>query len=205
MVKFGRFLQLYTLHQIENSDFVQREVLHIRLSIVRYALQQLPSTLNENWRLDPQQGVDAARQFIVPRLARLLDDEPLQDQLLAQNWEPYHQLRAENAVPALPSARVLAPSNAKSVVSKRIDQAERFLRLTKTAFEVANAGLVLWKSWRAMRNERPVIIDAIGSTIQSQENALQQGKVSEFVHAYLDKHTKDPAHPVVFPDESSEA
>lgn len=204
MLEFRRFLQLYTLHQIEHEGHLHKEVLHIRLSIVRYALKQLPANLNQQWQLEPTAGVEQARNIIVTRLARLMEDDGLQQQMVEHNWEPYHQARSNQVVPALPPARVLAPSRAKSVWERRIDQTERLLYLAKTAFEVANAGLVLWRNWRAMRQERPMIVEALRSTIQSQEKALQHGSASDFVRAYLTEHNDDPAHSIVFADESDD-
>jgi hypothetical protein len=206
MIRFTRYLQLYTLHQIERSPYGRREILHIRLSVVHHALRQLPQGLNEQWRADPQAGIEQARELIAPRLAQVLEDDTIQQQLLApRNWQPYHTLRGQHALPALPPPPTLTPNTSTlSVFDRRLQQAERVLRFTKTALEVANAGLVLWKSWRALRDDQKLVIDALHSTIHGQEQALQNASQSDFVRGYLNAHQHDPVYPAIFDEDDTD-
>lgn len=203
MLKFTQFLQLYTLHQIEHSPYGRREVLHVRLAVLRYGLRQLPGGLNQQWQSDPHRSINQARDVIVPRLARILEDNTVQQQLLQpQDWQPYHARREAHAVPTLPASTPTPQT--PSGFDKRLHQAEQVLRFTKTALEVANAGLVLWKSWRALRDDNRLVIDALNRTIQGQEQALQRGTDTDFVRGYLAAHQDDPAHRTIFMEDDTD-
>lgn len=204
MIKFTRYLQLYTLHHIEQTPYAQREVLHIQLSVLRYTLQQLPDMLDEQWQNEPQLAIAQTRDILMPRIAGLLDDDTIRQRVLKPtDWQPYHVLRQQHAVPQLPKMAA-QETHLVSTFDRRLHQAERILRLTQTAVDVANAGLVLWKNWRALRDERRLVIDALHNTIRGHETALSQGSKVDFVRGYLDSHHDDPVYPTVFNEEKTD-
>lgn len=199
MIEFRRYLQLFVLHQIEYGQHTQKEILHIHLSVMRYSLRDLPPMLDAQWS-EPEKRDAQVRELVVPRLERLLSDENLQQQTLQQNWHPYQLLREQNAVPQLPPAHVMKPDNISDSTgfNQRIDQLERLLHLTRVAMEVTTAGMVLWRNWRALRDERQLLIHAVSNTIHGQERALQLANNEDFVRGYLSEHGNDPAHPIIF-------
>lgn len=201
---FTRYLRLFTLHTVEQSAGHQR-LLRARLVMVRYSLERMSAQLNIDWQHNPQQGIEQARHELVPRLQTLYDNSDLWHELLedAPRWEPYQALRERHALPSLPTpptrALTLYPT---STFSRRLDQTERLLQLTKTALEVANAGLILWQTWRRMRDDRYLLNDALRATIEGQELALEQGSDAEFVQRYLQAHGDDPVYPILFSEDT---
>lgn len=201
---FTRYLRLFTLHAVEQHAGHQR-LLRARLVTVRYSLERMSAQLNIDWKNDPQQGIEQTRDEIVPRLQTLYDNNDLWHDLLEDTprWEPYRTLRQHHAIPSLPTA----PSRALTLypthtLSRRLDQTERLLQLTKTALEVANAGLILWQTWRHMRDERYLLNDALRATIEGHEQALHHASDADFVQHYLQAYGDDPAYPIIFSEDT---
>lgn len=199
---FTRYVRLYTLHTLEQTAPHPR-LLQARITTVQYVLQQLPTSLDADWNLDAQQGVALTRALTVERIDELLGNEARWAQLLADasRWQPYQTLREQSAVPTLPTQRFL-PTGTR--LSRRIAQAERLLQLTQTAIEVANAGLVLWQSWRRFRDERLLLQDSVSALIERQEQALDHALDPGYVQHYLQECGDDPAYDVVFGDEGTD-
>lgn len=201
---FTRYLRLFTLHAVEQNVGHQR-LLRARLVTVRYSLERMSAQLNIDWQHNPQYSIDQARDEIVPRQQLLVDNDDLWHELLeeAPRWEPYRELRERHALPSLPAppSRALAPYPL-SPLSRRLDQTERLLQLTRTALEVANAGLILWQTWRRIRDERYLLHDALRATIEGQEMALEQANDADFVQHYLQAHGNDPVYPILFSEDS---
>lgn len=201
---FTRYLRLFTLHTVEHNVGHQR-LLRARLVTVRYSLERMSAQLDIDWQHNPQHSIDQARAEIVPRQQLLVDNDDLWHELLdtAPRWEPYRELRERHALPSLPAPpnRTLTPYPL-SPLSRRLDQTERLLQLTRTALEVANAGLILWQTWRRIRDERFLLHDALRATIEGQEMALEQATDADFVQHYLHAHGDDPMYPILFSEDS---
>ncbi|MCB9436977.1 MAG: hypothetical protein H6673_08280 [Anaerolineales bacterium] len=201
---FTRYLRLFTLHAVEQNVGHQR-LLRARLVTVRYSLEQMSAQLNIDWQHNPQNSINQARNEIVPRQQLLVNNDDLWHALWeeAPRWEPYRELRERHALPSLaaPPSRALTPYPV-STFSRRLDQTERLLQLTRTALEVANAGLILWQTWRHVRDERYLLHDALRATIEGQEMALEQASDADFVQHYLQAYGDDPVYPILFSEDS---
>lgn len=200
MKTFSHYLQLYTLHFVEQNTSQQR-LIHIRLSTVQYLLSHLPNDIETAWQQEHTINLEVVQRTTAHRVQQLLDDPIAQQRLLTTHWQPYQALRQHQALPEVPRIR---PAAQTTGMERRIDQAERILQLMKTTLEVANAGLVLWQTWQATRNERQQLIDAIRTTLQGQTEALQVGTAQDFVTGYLAAHTDDPIYPLLFDQSEDE-
>lgn len=195
MKSFSRYLQLYTLHFVEQQTPNMRAI-HVRLSTVRYLMTDLPQTLNQVWDADHNKGQALVESLTKQRIHTVIEDERVQQSLLATKWHPYATLRERHALPStiIPTKALPSPTP----FDRRLDQAERVLQIMKTGLEVANAGLVLWQTWQATRNERQQIFEAIKTTIVGQREALDHGNAKDFIEGYLASHKDDPVHPLLF-------
>jgi hypothetical protein len=201
---FIRYLRLYTLHSVEQSA-THRRILQVRIATLHYTLADIPGEFEMLWRNEPAQGVARARQLILPRLETLLNDETAWGKVMAEppRWQPYLDLRRQRALPELPVLPRL--SAAKNALAYRLDQAERWLQVTKTALDVANAGLALWQGWQKFRDERRLLQDAVRATLLGQNNALDHALERGFVPKYLAARGDDPVYPVLFEGDSVES
>lgn len=201
---FIRYVRLYSLHSVEQTA-THRRILQARVAILQYTLTHLPGELDSVWKSEPAQGVVQAREFILPRLEGLLDDHSALAHSLVDvpRWQPYLSLRQNQSLPAIPQFPSLSTSI--NTLSYRLGQAERFLQLTKTALEVANAGLVLWQSWQKFRHEGRLLQDAIQATLLGHEGALQHALDPGFIPKYLAARGDDPAYSILFDEHSSES
>lgn len=203
MIQFTRYLQLFSLHQVQADKQAVRHI-ELRLSILHYTLKALPASLNEAWQEDPYTAITKVQSVIRPRIATLMEDSAIQENMLQTKWEPYQALRQQNAIPQLPPTQALTPSYHQSLFDRRMAQAERLLYLGKMTLDIANAGLILWHTWRAARDQGQLVIDAVRKTIESQEKALASATSEDFVRGYLAAHNEDPVYPIVFPEESED-
>ncbi len=194
MKSLSHYLQLYTLHFIEQHT-PHQHLVHIRLSAVQYLLADLPDGVEALWQHQQIVQYDLIQQTTQQRLQQLLNDESSQQRLLATRWQPYTALRQHHALPTLD---YYSPTIPTASFDRRLDQAERMLRLMKTTLEVANAGLILWQTWQASRNERQQLLAAIRATLVGQAQALEASTAQDFITGYLAAHTHDPVHQMLF-------
>ena len=100
---FGRYVRLYTLHQIEQpSDLF---LLRIRIETLHYSfapLARLP--VDAAYAEDPRAGSDLVRQAVLPRLQILLDThDPWRELRLGAGQETlWQRYAAERGLPASP-------------------------------------------------------------------------------------------------------
>ncbi|NDJ86801.1 MAG: hypothetical protein GYB66_13020 [Chloroflexi bacterium] len=205
--RFVRYLQLYVLHHVQASSANGR-ILEARVITAHYALSDLPLSVDTAWDMSPSSAVDAAREWIVPRLEALQEDRARWHGLWhnAQRWRPYLALQDQRALPSAPDFMVPRPPDSirPGLLNRRLDQAERLLRLGRTTLEMLNAGLVLWQSWQQLRDEQRLRQDAIAATLDGQAHALQNASNRDFVQGYLDAHQDDEGHWLIFsPDNQS--
>ncbi|PJF39125.1 MAG: hypothetical protein CUN55_15245 [Phototrophicales bacterium] len=201
MTTFSHYLQLYTLHYVEQQTPQQRFI-YLRLSTVQYILTHLPEDINTTWTNAPHSAIDQIHYTTTQRVKHLLDDVTLQKQLFSKQWQPYLTLRQQHMLPDI-SAFIQPSPPAITTLDRRLQQMEQFLRVVKMTMEVANVGLTLLQTWQASRHERQQLLAAIRTTLQGQTKALSVGQDEDFIQGYLAAHADDPVHPLLF-DETKE-
>lgn len=216
---FGRYVRLYTLHQVERPialpDVAHLVLLRVRIETLRYSFAPLfDLPLDDAYADDPRDGVAMVRDAVLPRLYTLLDSPEswsntklLPDR--AALWEQYAAARGLPASPLnipvihAPSARPALP--AQGTVSRRLAQVHRALDMLQAAAETASTLAALWQNWQIGREQRQLIAtqrallqNAVTAQIAAQDDALARGVDRPFVRGYLVGQGDDPAHDVIF-------
>jgi hypothetical protein len=210
---FGRYVRLYTLHQIEQpSDLF---LLRIRIETLHYSfvpLVRLP--VDAAYAEDPRAGSDLVRRAVLPRLQTLLDTpDPWSELRLGAGqqtlWQRY---AAERGLPASPVRIpvIHAPSAAhrlpaRSETSERLALAQRALEVVQTAAETASALAALWQNWqirqerrKLLEAQRHLLHNAIQAQLEGQGRALEHALDRDFVHGYLADHAGNQVYDAVF-------
>lgn len=216
---FGRYVQLYTLHQVERPlaplDAAHVILLRVRIETLRYSfapLLDLP--LDDAYAEDPREGAALVRDAVLPRLHALLDAPELWPSagLLPDReslWQQYAAARGLPANPArvptihAPTARPALP--AQGVVSRRLSHVHRALDMLQTAAETASTLATLWQNWQIGREQRQLMAaqrallqSAVTAQIAAQDDALTRGLDRPFVRGYLAGQGDDPGHDAIF-------
>jgi len=216
---FGRYVRLYTLHQIEQP--FDLFLLRIRIETLHYSfapLVQLP--VDAAYAKDPRAGSDLVRRAVLPRLQTLLDtSDPWRDLRLDSGQETlWQRYAAERGLPASPVRIpvIHAPSAARrlparSRTSERLAVAQRALEVVQTAAETASALAALWQNWqiglerrKLLEAQRHLLHNAIQAQLEGQGRALDRALDRDFVHGYLADHAGDQAYDAVFGQDATE-
>ncbi len=216
---FIRYLRLYTLHSVEqtasNSVYLQA-----RIATLKYVFQHLPKALDTHWQQNTELGIISAQDVLISRFEQLLEDEDGEQSLIlngeAEIWHPYWTMRQARRF-VLPAVKSFTPtlSISSSIIPyqqnrwmKRINQAERWLDLTRKTIEVANLGLQLWQQWkigreqqRLLQDQRMLLKDSVQATLIGQQAALGQASDPKFVQNYLVDHRDDEVYEFLFEDD----
>ena len=211
---FGRYLRLHGLHLIEEK-VTSEVVLRVRIATTRYVTSILPADLEERWRINPVQGVEEARDLIMPRLDMLRNsgDEAWEAlSLIGQDprWDQFRQQR--DMIPgSLPLSNI--PSVPRFPVpltsfSRRLDNVTRFLQAVHTGIMIADSAVKLWQEWRIGQENvriaqarRLLLEDAVDAAGASQEYVLKQALDPTHVERYLTAGGDDPAYAILFSDD----
>jgi len=219
MTPFGRYVRLYTLHQLEHPatlpTIAQLIVLRVRIETLRYSfvpLKVLP--LDEAYATDPREGAELVRDAVLPRLYMLLESDdpwaaigalPARDAL----WQQYAAARGLPAepvrVPAIHAPQMQPLLPAQGVASRRLAQMHRALAMVQTAVETASSLAALWQNWQIGREQhqllsaqRHLLQSTVQAQIAAQDQALSHGADRPFVRGYLSGQGDDPVHDLVF-------
>ncbi|MCI0712289.1 MAG: hypothetical protein L0154_19200 [Chloroflexi bacterium] len=213
---FGRYLRLHGLHLVEEK-VTSEVVLRVRVAATRYITSVLPIDLENRWINNPAQGVEEARDLMMPRLDALrnVGDEAWEAlNLIGQDprWDTFRQQRqlGQNSLPGvnLPAVpRSLFPIPI-SPLTRRLDNLTRFLHAVHTGIMIADSAAKLWYDWRLgqenvriMQARRLLLEDALGAAGVSQEYALKQALDPTNVERYLTAGGDDPAYDILFSDD----
>lgn len=215
---FGRYVRLYTLHQVECPPDLM--LLRVRIETLRYSFAPLAGLpVDVAYADDPREAAALVRQAVLPRLHTLLDTrDPFAElRLSAGRDAAWSRYAAERGLPAQPVRVpiVHAPSvprrlPARSRVAARLAQAQQTLELIQTAVETVSALAALWQNWqigqaqrRLLTMQRALLHDAIQAQLAGQERALDRGLDRAFVQGYLAEHAGDAACDAVFGADST--
>lgn len=219
IVPYGRYVRLYTLHQLEQSvttrDITQVIALRVRVETLRYSVVPLAGLpLDDAYAGDPREGAQIVREAVLPRLYTLLDSRDPWGELrmLPQPeslWEQYAAARglpdAPVRVPAIHAPALRPQLPARSQWSARMATAQRALEVLQTAAETASTLAALWQNWQIGREQRQLLSaqrlmlqDAIQAQIGAQDRTLASSADRGFVRGYLAERGGDPAYDAVF-------
>jgi hypothetical protein len=217
---FGRYVRLYTLHQIEQpSDLF---LLRIRIETLHYSfapLARLP--IDAAYARDPGAGTDLVRRAVLPRLQTLVDTaNPFRELRLGADqealWQRYAAGRGLPASPVrIPVIHAPIPARrlpAHSKTSERLALAQRALEVVQTAAETASSLTTLWQNWqigqerrKLLEAQRLLLHDAIQAQLEGQARALDHALDRDYVRGYLADHVGDQAYRAVFGGDEAEA
>ncbi len=219
IIPYGRYVRLYTLHQLERPaaarDITQVIALRVRIETLCYSVAPLAGLpLDAVYAHDPREGAQVVREAVLPRLQTLLDARDPWDELRLLPgrdalWRQYAAARGLPAGPVrapaihAPVARPVLP--ARSRWGERFARAQHALELLQTAAETASALAALWQNWqlgreqqRLLAAQRLMLQDAIQAQIAAQDHTLSGGEDRDFVRGYLAERGRDPAYDAVF-------
>lgn len=212
---FGRYLRLHGLHLIEEK-VTSEVVLRVRVATTRYITSVLPFDLEDRWINNPAQGVEEARDLMMPRLDSLrnIGDEAWEAlNLIGEDprWELFRQQRDSGLLGSLPSANLPAVPRFPAPITpltRRLDNLTRFLQAVHTGIMIADSAVRLWQEWRLGQENvriaqarRLLLEDALDAAGAGQEYALQQALDPSNVERYLTAGGDDPAYDILFSDD----
>jgi len=215
---FGRYVRLYTLHQIEQpSDLF---LLRVRIETLHYSfapLSRLP--VDDAYAGDPRAGTELVRRAVLPRLQTLLTaPDPFHELRLGTEeeslWQRYAAGRGLPTTPVrIPVIHAPSPARrlpAHSRTSEWLALAQRALEMIQTAAETASTLAALWQNWqigqerrRLLEAQRHLLHDAIQAQLEGQGRALDQALDRDFVRGYLADHAGDPAYEALFGEDDT--
>jgi hypothetical protein len=217
---FGRYVCLYTLHQIEQSSDLL--LLRIRIETLHYSfapLARLP--IDAAYAGDSGAGTDLVRRAVLPRLRTLVDTaDPFRELRLGAEqealWQRYATGRGLPASPVrIPVIHAPTPARrlpAHSRTSERLALAQRALEVLQTAAETTSALATLWQNWqigqerrKLLEAQRHLLHNAIQAQLEGQERALDHALDRDFVRGYLADHAGDQAYHAVFGEDEANA
>jgi hypothetical protein len=219
IVPFGRYVRLYTLHQIEGP--VDLILLRIRIETLHYSFAPLVTgsappgrEIDTAYAEDPRAGAELVRQAVLPRLQTLLDTrDPFRELGEGQEarWPRYAAARGLPAqpprVPVIHAPTSIPRLPARSQTSERLAQIQRTLETVQTAVETASTLAALWQNWQIGRErrklfetQRHLLHNAIQAQLDGQNRALGHALSRDFVRGYLADHAGETVYDALFGD-----